>query len=170
MKRQHLNTDLLGLLFWILIMAIFFSSCRSVKTATVTTVRDSVITREFEVPVKIKEQTIRQEISLDSLCNELEALKAQLRDQKLPPTQIIYRQINNQLLQGKIDSLGRLLLTSQRQAMDTIIKGQETIKTKTTTTETTTEKQARRVPWYYLIGLGIFLGVIVVILLKKLLS
>jgi hypothetical protein len=127
--------------FVLVLVILALASCRSVEKSTITTIKDSVVVREFDVPVTIKEQTITQELSLDSLCAELENLKAELRERKQPTIRVINRETNNLKLEAQIDSLGRLLILSQRQQLDTLIQGQETIRTRTETTEKTVEKE-----------------------------
>jgi hypothetical protein len=140
------------------------NGCGSVKRNKTVTIKDSTIIREFDVPVKIKETTIRQNISMDSLCMELEAIKSELKRTKSNGATIIYRDSNRGVLEARLDSLGNLLLTAQIKALDTLIKGKETITVKTKEKTKTVEKEGSK--WWMWLILGVALALVAPNLIK----
>ena len=148
----------------VVVLMLWLIGCGSVSKSKTVTYKDSTIYREYDVPVKIKETKITQSLSMDSLCAELEAIKAQLKAAKSNGTTIIYRDAKRGALEARLDSLGNLLLSAQIKALDTLIKGKETINVKTKEKVKTVEKT--RSSWWIWLIIGVALALIAPTVLK----
>lgn len=113
-----------GIFLVVMLLAICMFSCAPLRN-TETTVRDSTIVREFDI--KIPEKTITHQVDLDSLCRELDNLKALIRSQKSSYTTVYQSDtMGRAQLLAQIDSLGVMILQATAAAVDTT--GNETVR------------------------------------------
>lgn len=141
MIKEDVTTALKILLIGV-ILIMCLTDCRSVMRNKSIKISDSTIYREYDVPVKIKETTIKQELRLDSLCSVYQSLIEELKRRKEKETTIIYKDGSRGDLTAKIDSLGRLIMMARTDALDTTIKGKETISVKSKEINQSVEKKS----------------------------
>ena len=149
---------------FVILIILLLTSCGSVKRNKTTTITDSTIYREYNVPVKIKETRITQELQLDSLCSVYESLIVELKRRKEKETTIIYKDSHRGDLEAKIDSLGRFILLARTNALDTAIKGKETIRVKKEVKQKTVEKEGSK--WWMWLLIGSALAILAPYIIK----
>lgn len=163
--KQFIKWALFAIVLFFIVM---WSGCGSVTKNKTRTITDSTIYREYDVPIKIKETTINHSVKLDSLCEVYQALIKELKSRKQKETTIIYRDSERGDLTAKIDSLGRLIMQAKTNAIDSTLKGKETINVKKKEVKRSVEK--KRSPWFIWMIVGILLGVFTPFLFRVLMK